>query len=215
MRTFLVLAIFLNFIGGPALADGVFGGDNGLIRGDVGNFLDKNLEQPVLTPWARKTTEGLTTGVGTYIGGPIGGAVGEYVGKAINERAAGEATFARPTQYNYATPKTAQKGNLLFQIRNSANNRLMVRFYSGKRGVVWPNTNEAYILDYGKQYGYAITCELGELVCFGAYLPDRKATWGFGATMNNDKCERAPGCCLRCENTGDVTGTAAWNLTNN
>jgi hypothetical protein len=46
----------------PANAGGLFG-KGGVIRGDVGNFLDKNVEGPILTPAARGATVGATTAV--------------------------------------------------------------------------------------------------------------------------------------------------------
>jgi hypothetical protein len=90
-----------------ANAGGLFG-EGGLIRGDVGNFLDRNLEQPVLTPMARNTVVGATTAVGTavggYVGGPtgakLGGYAGGYVGDQINERAANQSPpIGRPARY--------------------------------------------------------------------------------------------------------------------
>ena len=52
-----------------ALAGGLFG-DGGLIRGDIGNFMDKNVEKPILTPIAK----GLPAVVGELAAGGGGDA---------------------------------------------------------------------------------------------------------------------------------------------
>ena len=68
----------------PASAGGLFG-NGGLIRGDVGNFLDKNLEQPILTPAARTVTVVAGAAVGAYVAGEPGAIIGAVVGHGINE----------------------------------------------------------------------------------------------------------------------------------
>lgn len=60
-RTFAALMISTALVAAPASAGGLFG-KGGLIRGDVGNFLDKNVEKPVTTPIARAVED---TVVGT------------------------------------------------------------------------------------------------------------------------------------------------------
>jgi len=78
----------------PSYAGGLFG-KGGIFRGDVGNFLDKNLEQPILTPAARGATvaAGAAAGaaVGALVGAPEAGAVvGAGAGNAVNDYAAGK-----------------------------------------------------------------------------------------------------------------------------
>jgi hypothetical protein len=96
-----------------ANAQGLFG-NGGVFRGDVGNWIDRNVEKPYLTPLARETVVGGTTAVGSavggYVGGPtgarVGGYVGGYVGNQINERAAGQSPpIGRPARYPQAQPQ--------------------------------------------------------------------------------------------------------------
>jgi hypothetical protein len=207
MRTALVVAILSSVICGSASAGGLFG-DDGLIGGDVGRFLDKNLEEPVLTPWARNATEGATTAVGTVIGGPIGGAVGEYVGKAINERAAGETKFARPYQYAAAPPAAGQAGSLVFRIASSAQYKVFLRFYSESRGVIWPSNSTAYVLADSEPHNLSVSCQVGENVCYGAYYSDTSKSWGLGRNNMKAGC---PDCCMVCAPNQQ---SAEWTLGN-
>jgi hypothetical protein len=91
-----------------ATAGGLFG-DGGLIRGDVGRFMQKNVQEPILTPMARGAVTTTTAAVGGVVGGVIGGPTGatigglggKYVGDEINRRAAGEGNpIGRPAQYD-------------------------------------------------------------------------------------------------------------------
>ncbi len=78
----------------PADAGGLFG-KGGLIRGSVGNFIAKNVQEPVLTPMARGAVVagGAVVGAaaGSYVGAPVtGGAAGAGIGQGINDLAAGQ-----------------------------------------------------------------------------------------------------------------------------
>ena len=73
---------------GAACAGGLFG-DGGIIRGSVGKFMDKHVEQPILTPGVRNLVVGGGTAIGGYYGGPAGAVMGGAMGHAINEAAAG------------------------------------------------------------------------------------------------------------------------------
>lgn len=67
-----------------ASAGGLFG-KGGLIRGDVGNFIDKHVEKPILTPVARAATVIVGAAVATYVAGPLAAPVGAAVGEAVNQ----------------------------------------------------------------------------------------------------------------------------------
>jgi hypothetical protein len=209
MRTVaaLLFCLFPILCVDSAGAGGLFG-DDGLIGGDVGRFLDKNLEEPVLTPWARQTTEATTSGIGTVIGGPIGGAVGEYVGKAINERAAGETKFARPYQYAAAPPAAGQAGNLVFRVASLAQYKVFLRFYSQSRGVIWPSGSTAYVLADSEPHNLSVSCQVGENVCYGAYYSDTSKSWGLGRNNMKAGCSD---CCMVCAPNQQ---SAEWTLAN-
>jgi hypothetical protein len=92
----------------PAANAGGLFGEGGVIRGDVGTFMQKNVQEPILTPAARGAVTTTTTAVGGVVGGVIGGPTGatiggfggKQVGDEINRRAAGQGNpIGRPTQY--------------------------------------------------------------------------------------------------------------------
>ncbi len=74
--------------GASANAGGLFG-EGGLIRGDIGKFMDP-IEHQVLTPMAQDATVIGSTAVGAYFGGEIGGAIGAQAGNCINQAFAGK-----------------------------------------------------------------------------------------------------------------------------
>src|SRR6185295_1512607 len=83
------------------------------IRGSVGKWCDDKVEKPITTPYARKTTVGVTTAVGTAVGGAFGGQygamgggyAGQYVGNTVNERLAGQSPpIGRPYHYQQTQP---------------------------------------------------------------------------------------------------------------
>lgn len=91
-----------------AYAGGLFG-NGGLIRGSVGEFFDKNLEKPILTPTARAGAVAAGTALGTYggsfVGAPqIGGAIGAQIGQGINDAARGSNFNASRTQQPLRQP---------------------------------------------------------------------------------------------------------------
>lgn len=55
-RNVISVALLSAALSQSALAGGLFG-DGGLIRGDVGNFLDKHVEKPITTPIAKGIEE--------------------------------------------------------------------------------------------------------------------------------------------------------------
>jgi hypothetical protein len=203
----LLFCLPLSVIGTDVvLAGGIFG-EKAPFRGTVGNWLDKKLEKPYLTPYARKNTVAATSAIGTKIGGPVGGLVGEYVGGKINERAAGQTpAVGRPYHYAAATPAPGQEGSVVFQVTNSAKYKMRLRFYSRTRGVIWPTNETSYVLDDSNQHQYAITCQVGEQVCYGAYYETGGTSWGKGREITS----ACTGCCMTClpQQTAN-----AWTLT--
>lgn len=95
MKNLLMTAVTVAAIAtAPAAQAGGLFGSGGLIRGSIGNFLDKHVEKPILTPVARGTAVAVGTAVGTVAGAAVGapqaGAVlGAGAGQFVNEAAAG------------------------------------------------------------------------------------------------------------------------------
>ena len=104
MQKMASVAIIALVLGGgmnnAAEAGGLFG-KGGLIRGSVGNFLDKHVEKPILTPAARGAAVAGGAALGAAgalaVGAPpnAGAAVGAAVGHAVNEAAAGKSPFKK------------------------------------------------------------------------------------------------------------------------
>lgn len=98
IATTFTLAVL--FTSGHATAGGLFG-DGGLIRGDVGKFLDRTIDKP-FTPILR----GAVVAGGAAVGGagaqwigipaPIGSALGAGVGNQVNEIFAGRGPWNNP-----------------------------------------------------------------------------------------------------------------------
>jgi len=209
MRIFsaLLICLPLSVVGADAVSAGGLFGEKAPFRGTVGNWLDKKVEKPYLTPYARKNTVAATSALGTKIGGPLGGLVGEYVGGKINERAAGQTpAIGRPYHYAAAPPAPGQGGSVVFRVTNSAEYVMHLRFYSEKRNVIWPDTSNSYVIRDRAQHEYNISCEIGEKVCYGAFYTNSQKYWGVGRQASN-ACHR---CCLPCAANQQV---ADWNLT--
>lgn len=96
MKTLKALTVALVAISAtqPAFAGGFFG-EGGLIRGDVGNLLERAIEKPITTPLARTGAVAGGTAAGAIIGGKfgqpeIGAFVGNQMGHCINDIFAGQ-----------------------------------------------------------------------------------------------------------------------------
>ena len=93
-RTAGAAALLVCLMAGNVSAGGLFG-RGGLIRGAAGNWLDKHVEQPVLTPLAREGAKAIGAAVGGAVAAAngvdpiVGAAVGRELGQKVN-RAAGE-----------------------------------------------------------------------------------------------------------------------------
>jgi len=95
MKTLLSIGSVILFLSAPSAQAGGLFGPGGVIRGDVGNWLNKHVEGPILTPAARAATVAAGAAVGAaagaMVGAPnLGAAVGAGVGNAVNDAAAGK-----------------------------------------------------------------------------------------------------------------------------
>ncbi|MDW9491730.1 hypothetical protein [Sinorhizobium meliloti] len=194
-------AAFITLTQTNVSAGGLFG-DGGIFGGDVGEFFDRNVEEPITTPLVQGTTVGVTTAVGTVVGGALGNPVygafvGEYVGETINERAAGKSPpIGRPAAHgtNGAPAMTAS-----FVLANEAKYIVNVKLFSRSRTVIWPSSNSSFSLKDGRPQTIKVHCNSGEKICYGAYYmnddPDG-IYWGKGE-KGLHACED---CCLYCNN---------------
>jgi hypothetical protein len=74
----------------PAAQAGGLFGRGGLIRGSVGNFMDRHIEKPITTPLARGAVVAGGAAVGAYFAGEAGAVGGAMLGHGLNRVAAGQ-----------------------------------------------------------------------------------------------------------------------------
>jgi hypothetical protein len=103
----LALSVTFVMAASPAVAGGLFG-EGGLIRGDVGNFFDETIQEPILTPIvqgavvAGGAAAGAAAGQWVGVPGPFGAMVGGQIGQGINVWAAGgHGSRAPQVQFGY------------------------------------------------------------------------------------------------------------------
>jgi hypothetical protein len=90
---------------------------------------------------------------------------------------------------------SAEAGKATFKLTNKAPNAVMVKFFSKTRPVVWPDANHHELLNDDAQHSFALSCQVGEEICYGASdSASNKRYWGVG--LNNDKA--CKDCCLQC-----------------
>lgn len=89
----------------------------------------------------------------------------------------------------------AEKGSVTFVMSSSSIYAVGVIFYSqADSSRTWPKNGQVVNLDDNEKHAYKIRCEVGELICFGAFWDNFKRDWGVGKD-NKKKCEK---CCLTC-----------------
>lgn len=103
-----------------------------------------------------------------------------------------------------ASPAAA--GEVTIRLQSNAKNVVDVQFYATGRRNVWPAPDKVYSIEDYKVHQYALSCQAGEQICYGAWLRGRNSTyWGVG-DGNRHRCER---CCFRCN--GQVTDVMHLN----
>ena len=82
-----------------------------------------------------------------------------------------------------------------FVVRSSHPNVVNFELYSTDRNVVWPGGGETYYLDDGDPIYIDIACQVGETVCYAAWVGgDEDQYWGAGP----DHDENCSDCCYTC-----------------
>ena len=100
---------------------------------------------------------------------------------------------------------SAEEGRATFKLTNKAPNAVMVRFFSRTRPVVWPDPNHHELLNDDAQHSFALSCQVGEEICYGASdSVSNKRYWGVGLNGNMG-CKD---CCLTCGNNV----ASSWSL---
>lgn len=74
----------------------------------------------------------------------------------------------------------AQAETLTWRIQKFYPGTVHVRFFAKRRGVVWPSTTRAYVLNDCRVTHYRLRCVRGEKICYGAWLAHRTHRhWGW------------------------------------
>ena len=90
----------------------------------------------------------------------------------------------------------ASAADVTFTMRNNHPNALEVELYSQDRDHVWPGNNQVYVIDDGNVHDYALECNSGEKICYGAWLrSDSSSYWGSGYGGE----QRCDSCCFTCD----------------
>ena len=114
LKAITIAAITVIAVGTSTANAGGFFGDGGLIRGTVGKFLDKHVENPITTPLARAGTVAAGTAIGTVAGAEvgqpaIGGMIGNQLGHCVNDIFRGGDCGTRGQQGHVSQPQHAPR----------------------------------------------------------------------------------------------------------
>ena len=75
-------------------------------------------------------------------------------------------------------------------------NSVMLEFYSQDRNAAWPGDGQAYVIDDWETHSYALSCQSGENICYGAWVEgDPDTYWGVGM----DDAYGCDDCCTTCD----------------
>ncbi len=93
-----------------------------------------------------------------------------------------------------ATPAIANE--MTFRFTNHAASPVLVKLYSRDRLKSWPDDGRQFMLADRAPKKLSVSCELGEKICFGAWVEgDFDRFWGAGYEGKTD-CDD---CCRICE----------------
>lgn len=79
---------------------------------------------------------------------------------------------------------------LVWKVRSTYPYIVYLEFYSQDRNAVWPGAGEVYFFDHSDWQTFRLSCNHGELICYGAWTKSREAQWGVGEadSMNCSDC---------------------------
>ena len=92
------------------------------------------------------------------------------------------------------TPAAADE-LMTFFIKNGASRGVALEMSSRTREMLWPGDDKVYFLEPGEKKSVPIQCQVGEEICYGAWVVGDPATW-WGAGPNGDR--DCPSCCSIC-----------------
>ena len=95
-----------------------------------------------------------------------------------------------------ATPRPAEAADMTWDVRSNYDYKVQIEFYSMDRNRAWPGGGKAYSLNDSKVHSFALSCNAGEKICYGAWPTGGGSNkyWGVGAN-NKHSCSN---CCAVC-----------------
>ncbi len=95
-----------------------------------------------------------------------------------------------------STASTASADTLVWYVKSSHPNSVMIEFYSQDRSHAWPGDGTAYVIKDWDFHEYSLECRSGEKICYGAWVQgDSSSYWGTGKD-DRDGCDS---CCYICD----------------
>lgn len=93
------------------------------------------------------------------------------------------------------------QSEITFRFTNQAASPVLVRLYSADRDLTWPRDGQLFILADRAPRKFAVGCELGEQICYGAWVEgDFTRFWGAGHE-GKAVCDD---CCRICEENAEM-----------
>lgn len=94
----------------------------------------------------------------------------------------------------------AHADGMAFFVKNQHARAVAVELYG--RQTVWPGNDKVFLLERGEKKSIPITCEVGETICWAAWVNGDAGTfWGVGP----DSVRRCDDCCVICTNKTTAT----------
>ena len=102
--------------------------------------------------------------------------------------------FSLITVQLLATPTFAS--DMTFRFTSHSASPVLVELYSRDRLKIWPDDGRQFLLADSTPKKFSVSCELGEKICFGAWVEGNfDRSWGAGYEGKAD-CDD---CCRICE----------------
>ena len=86
---------------------------------------------------------------------------------------------------------------IAFQIKNNHANAVSLSFYSQRdKSRTWPTDGKVYILRHSETQNYRLSCDVGETICYGAWVNGSLLNPYWGAGYGGK--QPCTNCCLTC-----------------
>ena len=97
-------------------------------------------------------------------------------------------------------PIASKTDTLTWELINSINASVDVRFFDEPYGGWYPSRTEYYPLDPREDHSYRLKCNKNAEICFGATVHSNQNRFFGVSVYNNQQCG-SQGCCHACDGT--------------